>query len=194
MPPEALIVELMTDGHTTPELIEFVLQRHKEAGLHPIVALKESTGFVFNRIWAAIKRESLKVLQEGVSTPGEIDRVFKEQYGAKDGPCHMMDQVGLDTVSHIEEHYVQERHTPRTHLDWLNENYVKTGKLGMKSDRGGLYDKPAPGSQTVLYFLNLGVAEKLDDKVSMNQIARRGQVLSLNINRGGKPIELVGKE
>ena len=81
MPPEALIVELMTDGHTCPEIFPFMTDRLKEAGLHPIVALRESTGFVFNRIWAAIKRETLKVLQEGVSTPSEIDRVFKEQYG-----------------------------------------------------------------------------------------------------------------
>lgn len=86
MPPEALIVELMTSGHTYPDLFPWMVERQKEAGLHPIVALKESTGFVFNRVWAAIKRETLKVLEEGVSTPAEIDRVFKEQYGARDGP------------------------------------------------------------------------------------------------------------
>lgn len=86
MPPEALIVELMTSGHTYPELLDFMFARQKEAGTHPIVALKESTGFVFNRIWAAIKRETLKVLMEGVSTPSEVDRVFKEQYGAREGP------------------------------------------------------------------------------------------------------------
>ena len=80
MPPEAVIVELMTDGYTHQEIFPFIIERQKEAGLHPIVALKESTGFVFNRIWAAIKRETLKVLEEGVSTPAEIDRVFKEQY------------------------------------------------------------------------------------------------------------------
>ena len=81
MPPEALVVELMTDGHTHPEIFPFVEERLKEAGLHPIRALKESTGFVFNRIWAAIKRETMKVLQEGVSTPDQIDRAFKENYG-----------------------------------------------------------------------------------------------------------------
>lgn len=80
MPPEALIVELMTDGHTLPGILTFLAEQLKIAGLHPITALKESTGFVFNRIWAAIKRETMKVLEEGVSTPAEIDRVFKEQY------------------------------------------------------------------------------------------------------------------
>lgn len=86
MPPTALIVELMTDGHTDPSIFPFLVDRHKEAGLHPITALKESTGFVFNRVWASIKREVLKVLQEGVSTPDQIDAVFKEMYGAAEGP------------------------------------------------------------------------------------------------------------
>lgn len=83
MPPQALIVELMTDGHTHPEIFPFIWDQLKTAGLHPIQALKESTGFVFNRIWAAIKRETMKVLAEGVSTPSEIDRVFKEQYNVR---------------------------------------------------------------------------------------------------------------
>jgi 3-hydroxyacyl-CoA dehydrogenase len=83
MPPQMLIVELMTDGHTYPEIFPFLTTQLKVAGLHPIVALKESTGFVFNRIWAAIKRETIKVLAEGVSIPSEIDRVFKENYGVR---------------------------------------------------------------------------------------------------------------
>lgn len=86
MPPTALIVELMTDGYTEPAIFPFLVDRHREAGLHPITALKESTGFVFNRVWAAIKREVLKVLQEGVSTPDQIDSVFREMYGAAQGP------------------------------------------------------------------------------------------------------------
>ena len=36
----------------------------------------------------------------------------------------MMDNVGLDTVEHIEEHYIKERGLSRWHLDWLHENYI----------------------------------------------------------------------
>lgn len=83
----------------------------------------------------------------------------------------MMDNVGLDTVSHIEEHYVKERSLPREHLDWLNKNFVDAGKLGKKtSGKGGLYPVPEPGSQTKLIFLNLGVAEPLDDKMSLDEV------------------------
>lgn len=76
----------MTDGHTYPEIFPWFIERAKEAGLHPVHALNESTGFVFNRVWAAIKREVLSVLQEGVSTPAVVDSVFREMYNAKEGP------------------------------------------------------------------------------------------------------------
>lgn len=83
----------------------------------------------------------------------------------------MMDKVGLDTVSNIEEHYVTERGTTRGHLDWLNETYVKPGKLGKKTaSKGGLYEVPPTGSQTKLIFLNLGTAEPLDDKMSFDEV------------------------
>jgi 3-hydroxyacyl-CoA dehydrogenase len=91
MPPENRIVELMSDGYTAPEIMPFLVRRHKEAGLHPYVARKESTGFIVNRIWAAIKRECLMVLSEGVSVPEELDSIWSEMYGTPIGPCRMMD-------------------------------------------------------------------------------------------------------
>jgi 3-hydroxyacyl-CoA dehydrogenase len=55
----------MTDGHTDSEIIPFYIERLKECGMTPIVARKESTGFVFNHVWAAIKRECLTIFSEG---------------------------------------------------------------------------------------------------------------------------------
>lgn len=147
MPPDNRIVELMTDGETDEDLFPFYVERLKEVGMHPLVARKESTGFVFNRVWAAVKREFLMILAEGVSTPEELDRVWLEMFGnGKVGPCAMMDSVGLDTVEFIEEHYVKERGLPTEHtIDWLKKNYIDQGKLGAKSGKGGLY---APGHTT----------------------------------------------
>ena len=77
----------MTSGYTSPGIFPFLVDRHKEAGLHPVVALKPSSGFIFNRIWAAIKREVLSVLAEGVATAETIDDIWIEQYvGRKQGP------------------------------------------------------------------------------------------------------------
>lgn len=77
----------MTCGNTEPGVFPFLEERCKEAGLHPMTALRESTGFIFNRIWAAIKREVLSVMEEGVATPETIDAMWIEQYcSRKIGP------------------------------------------------------------------------------------------------------------
>jgi 3-hydroxyacyl-CoA dehydrogenase len=92
MPPGNMMVELMTDGYTHPEIFPFLAERHKEAGLFPFVARKESTGFIFNRVWAAIKREFLTILAEDVSTPEELDQMWTLFWGSKQAPCQLMDR------------------------------------------------------------------------------------------------------
>ncbi|KAI1748292.1 3-hydroxyacyl-CoA dehydrogenase [Xylaria castorea] len=195
MPPELVIVELMTCGYTATPIFQFMENRLKEAGLHPVTALKESTGFIFNRIWAAVKREVLSVLAEGVSTPEVIDAIWIEQYTAKKiGPCSLMDYVGLDTVEHIEEHYIKERNLPVYHLEWLQKNFIEKGKLGNKSSaQGGLYGPPAPGTQTKILLLNVGLAEPLKGK-TLEEVLRSGEVLSLTAeDKNARPARLIGK-
>lgn len=92
MPPGHMIVELMTDGHTAEGIFPFLVERSKEAALIPYIARKESTGFIFNRLWAAVKREVLSILAEDVSVPEEIDSMWKRMFiegGAS--PCALMD-------------------------------------------------------------------------------------------------------
>jgi 3-hydroxyacyl-CoA dehydrogenase len=94
MPPACMIVELMTDGHTSPEIFPFMVEQCKEAATNPYVARKESTGFIFNRLWAAVKREVLTILAEGVSVPEEIDAMWSELF-IQGGilPCQTMDST-----------------------------------------------------------------------------------------------------
>ncbi|KAJ5607579.1 hypothetical protein N7537_004198 [Penicillium hordei] len=146
MPPACMIVELMTDGYTSPEIFPFMVERCKEAATNPYVARKESTGFIFNRLWAAVKREALTILAEGVSVPEEIDSMWLELF-VKGGtlPCQTMDNVGLDTVAFIEGHYVEERGlSPEKTVNFLKSKYLDHGKLGTKCSKGGLYPASDP--------------------------------------------------
>lgn len=52
-------------------------------------------GFIYNRLWAAIKRETLMILSEGVSDAGVVDEIFKSVLGTGYGPCFMMDRKSL---------------------------------------------------------------------------------------------------
>lgn len=80
MPPQCMIVELITDGYTEERIFPFMVERSREAATLPYVARKESTGFIFSRLLAAVKREALTILEEGVSIPEEIDSVWPIVY------------------------------------------------------------------------------------------------------------------
>jgi len=141
MPPKQAAVDVMSCGQTDRDVIDFVMATLPQFGLYPFEARRESTGFIFNRVWAAMKRESLEVVAEGVSTPQDLDRMFEINTGSAGGPFRMMDQVGLDVVLDIEEHYCAEHpeypEGPRT----LLRSYLAQGRLGVKSG-AGFYDYP----------------------------------------------------
>lgn len=144
MVPEQNAVEVMSCGRTDRGVLDLMLAVLPEFGVHPFETLRESTGFIYNRIWAAIKRECLAVVAEGVSTPQDVDRLMVINSGAPVGPFRAMDAIGLDVVLDIEEHYAAENpHLPRGPRELLS-GYVARGKLGVKTGEGFYDDYPSP--------------------------------------------------
>jgi 3-hydroxybutyryl-CoA dehydrogenase len=134
-PPEVNVVEVMSCGKTTDEVIARLFERLPVYGFVPFHVLKESVGFIYNRIWAAIKRESLAVVAEGVSTPQVVDQLFQSVLGSL-GPFRRMDKVGLDVVLDIEEHYAAIRPGIPAEPRQLLKRYIEQGRLGIKSGKG----------------------------------------------------------
>ena len=135
-PPELNAVELMSCGQTDPDVIDALMGKLPDYGLAPFRVRRESDGFIFNRIWAAIKRECLMVVEEGVAAPEDVDAMWGIFTRPGIAPFELMDRVGLDVVLAIEEHYAEVRtgipEGPRT----LLRQYVDEGRLGVKSGRG----------------------------------------------------------
>ncbi len=142
MPPTQIAVDVMSCGNTSQDVLDFVLATFPQYGLRPFLVRRESTGFIFNRIWAAIKREALDVVAAGVSTPDEVDEMWKLMFGTEIGPFRAMDRVGLDVVYDIEEHYGAENpHLPPGPRELLS-HYIHAGKLGAKTGEGFYADYP----------------------------------------------------
>jgi 3-hydroxybutyryl-CoA dehydrogenase len=84
-PPELNAVELMSCGKTEEGVIEALMEKLPHYGLVPFWVRRESDGFIFNRIWAAIKRECLMVVEEGVAPPEDVDalwEIYRRKYDA----------------------------------------------------------------------------------------------------------------
>jgi 3-hydroxybutyryl-CoA dehydrogenase len=140
MPPRVNAVEVMSCGHTDRAVIDRLVDRLPAYGFEPFEVRAESVGFIYNRIWAAIKREALTVVAEGVATPEEVDRIFRvASASASNGPFRTMDVVGLDVVLDIEEHYAAVRDGIPEDPRRLLASYIDRGRLGVKSGKG-FYD------------------------------------------------------
>ncbi|MGP4031042.1 3-hydroxyacyl-CoA dehydrogenase family protein [Pseudarthrobacter sp. 1C304] len=135
MPPDMRSVELMSSGHTDPRIMELLMAELPKYALKPHLVRQQSAGFIFNRIWAAIKRESLLVVAEGVAEPRDVDALFADLFRSEVTPFRFMDEVGLDVVLEIENHYCELAGVENKSAPML-EDYISRGWLGVKSGRG----------------------------------------------------------
>lgn len=137
------MVEIGGGSTTTPDTIEALTQFARRIGMLPLIVRRESTGFIFNRVWRAIKKEVLKVVDSGVASFEDVDRAWMVHYGTAEGPFGKMDTIGLDVIKDIEEHYARESGDPSDLPPAILTDRVARGDLGWKTGRG-FYTYPHP--------------------------------------------------
>jgi 3-hydroxybutyryl-CoA dehydrogenase len=145
------LVELMRGSMTSDETIDRVWRFAQAIGATPLLVRKESTGFVFNRVWRAIKRETLHLVDEGIASVDDVDRAWMLCLGLPFGPFVLMDAVGLDVVLDIERVYHEESGDPRDTPPPLLTDKVAAGDLGVKTGRG-FYSYPQPAYQDATWL------------------------------------------
>jgi 3-hydroxybutyryl-CoA dehydrogenase len=137
------MVDVMGGTKTPPEVLEAGRSFVSSLGLVPLKVHKESLGFCFNRVWRAVKRETLHMWAEGVTDFQDIDRAWMIFTGSSWGPFGLMDRVGLDVVRDIEMVYYEESKDPRDYPPKALLEYIDAGRLGVKAGRG-FYEYPNP--------------------------------------------------
>jgi 3-hydroxybutyryl-CoA dehydrogenase len=142
-PWKSRIVELMRGSMTSDETMTRVSDFMRSIGMLPLVVRRESTGFILNRVWRAVKRECLHLVDDGVASFEDVDRAWMSFYGTKIGPFGLMDRVGLDVVRDIENIYYGESHDIRDSPPKLLLEKIERGELGVKTSRG-FYSYPNP--------------------------------------------------
>jgi len=102
----------------------------------PLVLKKECLGFVFNRVWRAIKKECLKIWDGGYADIEDVDKAWKIFTNMKIGPFQFMDIIGLDVVLDIEMMYYKESGDPNDEPPQILKDKVNRGELGVKTGKG----------------------------------------------------------
>ncbi|MGH2534354.1 MAG: 3-hydroxyacyl-CoA dehydrogenase family protein [Thermomicrobiales bacterium] len=137
------MLELMSCGQTSDDVIERVRRFGQSLGLVTAVVQGQSMGFIINRIWRAVKRESLRVVDEGVADPEDVDRLWMMFFETRHAPFGIMDMVGLDVVADIEASYQAVTEDPTDKPSPTLYRLIADGRLGEKSGTG-FYRHPDP--------------------------------------------------
>ena len=143
-PPTTLpLVEVIPALETHESVVEETIQFLEELRNHryPMlpVRVKETPGFVVNRILGRAFTEAFLIYEEGIASARDIDKAMKTGAGWPMGPLELADMVGLDVIYHVAENMramgVSESQRPPQVIQQL----VKSGRLGRKSGKG-FYD------------------------------------------------------
>ncbi|MDP6443399.1 MAG: 3-hydroxyacyl-CoA dehydrogenase family protein [Pirellulaceae bacterium] len=140
-------VELMRGSVTSDETMATVDAFMKSIGVLPVIVRKESTGFIFNRIWRAVKKEALRVVDQQIATVEDVDRTWMILWETSMGPFALMDNVGLDVVRDIEMVYFEQSGDPSDAPPQLLLDKISRGELGVKTGKG-FYTYPNPSWQS----------------------------------------------
>ena len=140
-------VELMRGSSTSDETLQAVRAFMVSVNVIPVLVRKESTGFIFNRMWRAVKKEALRVVDQGIGTVEDVDRTWMIQMETPMGPLGLMDTIGLDVVRDIEMVYYEESGDPSDKPPQVLLDKIARGHLGVKTGQG-FYTHPNPSWQS----------------------------------------------
>ena len=133
--PVMKLVEVISGLTTTTETKETIQELTKEIG-KTAVEVRDSYGFVVNRILIPMINEASFVLGEGVASAEEIDQAMKLGANHPLGPLALGDLIGLDVVLAIMNVLYEGFKDPKYRVSPLIQKYVEAGWLGRKTGKG----------------------------------------------------------
>jgi len=184
------LVEVIPGAKTDPIVEDQVAEVCGKLGRTAVKVLKDSPGFIVNRLNAADTLLFCLILDKGVATPAEVDAYFKSQ-GLPMGPYELTDYVGIDIAADQLSYFagvLSSEYGKGTTFGTM----VKEGNLGKKAGKG-FYDwstgkakipnaTPTEKVTTMdLFALEINEAVKLiEEGVAKPDDVEKGMVLGMN--------------
>lgn len=132
------LVEVIRGKQTTNDNIDLTFKLAENIGKMPVKIEKEVPGFASNRLQFALLREALHLVESGVVTAQDVDKVLKGGIGFRYpwlGPLETADLGGLDVFYSISEYLFEKLSKMETPPSFFNQ-VVEKGKLGIKTGEG----------------------------------------------------------
>lgn len=133
------LVEVIPSLLTEKSLPEKIYSLMKEWGKVPVIA-KDIPGFIVNRIARPYYGEALRIVEENIATPEQVDDAMKTLGNFKMGPFELMDLIGVDvnfavTTTVYKDYFYDPKYKPS-----LLQQRMSEAKLHGRKTGKGFYD------------------------------------------------------
>ncbi|MEE9245364.1 MAG: 3-hydroxybutyryl-CoA dehydrogenase [Gemmatimonadota bacterium] len=133
--PVMQLIEIVRGLATSDETVERITQLSRDLGKTPVL-VRDSPGFVSNRVLMPMINEAIFCVHEGVAEAEAIDEIMKLGMNHPIGPLALADLIGLDTCLFILNVLHSDLGDDKYRACPLLRNYVAAGWLGRKTGRG----------------------------------------------------------
>jgi 3-hydroxybutyryl-CoA dehydrogenase len=134
-------VEIIPSEATSQEIVERTIAIMESIGKIP-TKCKSAPGFVANRIQLAMAAEALAIVEEGLASAAEVDRIVKTSFGFRlgaYGPLEVIDQAGADTYRAVYNYLYDKLHKEQFKSPRILDQLIEQGHYGLKTQKG-FYD------------------------------------------------------
>ncbi len=129
------LLEVIVAETTRPEVVDAIRGFGERIGKQVIV-VRDVAGFATSRLGVALGMEAIRMVEQGVASPEDIDAAMVLGYRHPVGPLKLTDMVGLDVRMHIGSYLAAELGNPAFEPPALMRSMVAEGKLGKKTGQG----------------------------------------------------------
>jgi 3-hydroxybutyryl-CoA dehydrogenase len=133
--PVMKLIEVVKSLTVSEETVNVSVAFGKSLGKEPVV-VKDYPGFIANRIANLAVNEALKILEEGLASADDIDKVCRLAFNWPMGLLQMVDLVGADVVMDLGESIYKETGWERYKPAPILKRMVESGYLGNKANKG----------------------------------------------------------
>ena len=140
-PPHIIpLIEVIKGEKTTDETAQTIYDLCLKMNKKPVI-VKDAPGFALNRIQLAILRECFYIVEQGIASAEDVDKVMKYALGVRYaclGPLEVADHGGLDIFYNIASYLWEDLCDAKEPFGLLKESF-EAGNFGVKSGKG-VYD------------------------------------------------------
>jgi len=138
-PPYILpLVEVIRGDKTSDSTVSAAINLMRKLGKEPILC-KDVAGFIVNRLQFAMVVEALNLLEQGIATMEDIDKVWTRHLGIRYtlmGPMQALDNLGLDVALDCQTYLYEKLQASKFQPPKILKQKVEAGELGVKSGKG----------------------------------------------------------